>query len=101
MEISSSKQFNDNECCVCFVAYDDDQSGKDWVACACGRWLHDDCADDRVLDSDGNECLCFVCLNRFVISSILHRSCLHNSCKYVETRSYVYNVYYGAVHIQK
>ena len=61
MEISSS---NDNKCCVCFVAYDDDQSGKDWVACACGRWLHEDCADDCVLDSDGNECLCFVCLNR-------------------------------------
>ena len=37
----------------------------------------------------------------FVISSILHRSCLHNSCKNVETRSYVYKVYYGAVHIQK
>ena len=50
MEISSSKQFNDNECCVCFVAYDDDQSGKDWVACACGRWLHEDCADVTVME---------------------------------------------------
>ena len=60
-----STEINDSECCVCFVTYDDDGSGKDWVACACGRWLHEDCADDCVTDSDGNERLCFVCLNRF------------------------------------
>ena len=29
--------FNDSECCVCFVPYEEDQSGKDWVACGCGR----------------------------------------------------------------
>ena len=58
MESSLSEQVNDNECCVCFVLYEDDQCGKDWVASACGRWLHEDCADDCVIDSDGNECLC-------------------------------------------
>ena len=58
-----STLINDSECCVCFVTYDDDQSGQDWVACACGRWLHEDCADDCVTDSDGNERLCFICLN--------------------------------------
>ena len=63
MEISLSEQVNDNKCCVCFVLYENDQSGKDWVACACGRWLHEDCADDCVIDSDGNERLCFICLN--------------------------------------
>ena len=64
MESSLSEQVNDNKCCVCFVLYEDDQSGKDWVACACGRWLHEDCADDCVIDSGGNERLCFImCLN--------------------------------------
>ena len=56
--------FNDSECCVCFVPYEEDQSGKDWVACGCGRWLHEDCADDCIIDSDGNERLCLICLNR-------------------------------------
>ena len=46
---------------MCFVAYEDDQSGKDWVACACGRLLHDDCADACVVDSEGNERLCLIC----------------------------------------
>ena len=57
--------FNDSECCVCFVPYEEDQSGKDWVACGCGRWLHEDCADDCIIDSDGNERLCLICLNRY------------------------------------
>ena len=60
-----SSQINNSECCVCFVTYDNNQSGKDWVACACGRWLHEDCADDCITDSDGNERLCFVCLNNY------------------------------------
>ena len=37
---------------VVFVMYEDDQSGKDWVACACGGWLHEECADDCIIDSD-------------------------------------------------
>ena len=56
-----------NVVCVCFVAYDNDQSGKDWGACASGRWLHEDCTDDCMVDSDGNERLCFTCLNRVFI----------------------------------
>ena len=30
-----------------FGSYSDDvieQSGKDWVQCACGRWMREDCA---------------------------------------------------------
>ena len=34
---TDSAEVNDSECCVCFVSYDNDQSGGDWVACACGR----------------------------------------------------------------
>ena len=44
--VNLSNEINDSECCVCYVAYHNDQSGKDWVACACGPWLHEDCADD-------------------------------------------------------
>ena len=55
---------NDNECCVCYVAYDNDQSGKDWVDCVCGQWHHEDCVDDCVVDSDGNRRLYFICLDQ-------------------------------------
>ena len=43
----------DGECCMCFIMYEDiqDQTGKEWVECACRRWLHEDC----VLDNDGKD----------------------------------------------
>ena len=50
---------------MCCVMYEDDLSGKGWVACACGRWLHEDCADDCVVGNEGNERLCLICLNWF------------------------------------
>ena len=53
---------DDGECCMCFTTYEEDirdQSGKEWVQCACGRWLHKDC----VLDNDGKERLCPFCLD--------------------------------------
>ena len=28
---------------ACFVHYDQDETGADWVSFACGRWLHEDC----------------------------------------------------------
>ena len=34
-------------CCVCFIRYQDDvaeANGRNWIACSCGRWLHEDCA---------------------------------------------------------
>ena len=31
-----ASEFNESECCVCYVIYEEDQSGKDLVACACG-----------------------------------------------------------------
>ena len=51
---------------VCaFMTYEEDESGKDWVVCACGQWLHKDCADDCVVNKEGNERLCSICLNQF------------------------------------
>ena len=52
-----------NECCICFELYSTDQSGMDWIACTCGRWLHEDCAKDCVFDKNGEEHLCPICLN--------------------------------------
>ena len=60
----SANEINRNECCVCFINYDNDPSGKDWVECACGRWLHEECADDCVVDDEGKERLCVICLNQ-------------------------------------
>lgn len=56
------------------------ESGKDWVACACGRWLN---IEDCITDSDGNEHLCFVCLNNYSTDFLaLYVSHSHShSCK--------------------
>ena len=63
---TNSAEVNDSECCVCFVSYDNDQSGGDWVACACGRWLHEDCADDSiVMETSGYAAIILLCLNHF------------------------------------
>jgi len=44
---------------VCaFTTYEEDlrdQSDKEWVECACGRCLLEDCAKDCVLDNDGKD----------------------------------------------
>ena len=36
-----------NQCCVCFIYCQDDvaeANGRNWIACSCGRWLHEDCS---------------------------------------------------------
>ena len=60
-QVQKKAQVDDDiECCVCFTSHEEDivnQSGKDWVAYVCGRWLYEDCADDCILDSAGKETL--------------------------------------------
>ena len=61
---------DDSRCCVCFTTYEDDvlnKTGKDWVGCACGRWLHEECMEDCVLDSLGKERLCPLCVDIFAV----------------------------------
>ena len=65
-KVRVNDSIDDSECCVCFMTYEEDianKSGKDWVACACGRWLHKDCAEDCILDNAGEERLCPLCLD--------------------------------------
>ena len=58
-------EIDPNVCCMCFVTFEEDtirQTGAEWVPCACGRWLHEDCAEDIEVDSDGNERCCPFCV---------------------------------------
>ena len=52
-------------CCMCFGSYSDvlEQSGKDWIWCACGRWLHNNCAEDHRVDQSGQDRFCYSCLD--------------------------------------
>ena len=56
-----------NKCCMCFQTFEDDereQSGLEWVECACSRWLHEECIEYNLsVNSRGQELLCpFCCL---------------------------------------
>ena len=56
---------------MCFSTYEDDileGAGMDWISCACGRWLHEDCAEDRKLDDQGKELVCPYCKCNNIIS---------------------------------
>ena len=55
---SANEEINENVCCMCFVTFEEDiheGTGAEWLPCPCGRWLHEDCAEDCIVDSDGNE----------------------------------------------
>ena len=48
-----------DECCACFGQYSDDiGTGREWLECACGRWVHEDCVENIVYDTNGKEKLC-------------------------------------------
>ena len=58
-------QIDVDVCCMCFGEYGDDVLegiGVEWIACACGRWLHVGCAESRVLDVNGCERFCPYCI---------------------------------------
>ena len=43
-----------------------DGYGTDWIDCACGCWLHVDCADECVTDCHGNKCYCSYCVDGLI-----------------------------------
>ena len=60
----SLEDIDTNVCCVCFSTYEEDVlegAGADWIACTCGRWLHEECVEDCVVDASGNERYCPLC----------------------------------------
>ena len=61
-----SESFDPNVCCMCFGNFEDDVldgCGADWLDCACGRWLHCDCAEDCVTDRYGKKQYCPYCID--------------------------------------
>ena len=63
--LQESEDIDTNECCVCFGCYEQDVAeglGTEWISCACGRWLHVDCAETRVIDVNGCERFCPTCI---------------------------------------
>ena len=38
-------------------------TGADWLACACGRWLHEECVDDCIRDDEGKDRIFPHCLD--------------------------------------
>ncbi len=60
--VANSEEFKTNQCSACFHTYEDDESGSDWVECVCGRWIHDDCIEECIVDSNGKERMCPICL---------------------------------------
>ena len=56
---------NNNQCCVCFRTYEEDQyeeTGFPWVKCACQRWVHEDCYSEVLTDKHGREVICPYCV---------------------------------------
>ena len=64
--VGADAEIDTNVCCVCFGLYTDDVSGADWIECGCGRWLHEECAEECVgecvVDVNGKERFCPTCL---------------------------------------
>ena len=41
--------------CTCFGSYDDDAgTGREWLQCQCGRWMHEDCVEECDFDATGD-----------------------------------------------
>ena len=69
LALQPNADIDPNTCCTCFVRYEDDiirGAGTEWISCACGRWLHEDCAEDCVADDQGNDRTCPICLDILV-----------------------------------
>ena len=53
-----------NICCVCFSSYDDDAgTGREWLHCHYGRWIHEDSVamEECDFDASGNMNTCPLC----------------------------------------
>ncbi len=64
--VQEGREINPNVCCTCDCLYKQDVAegtGADWLACACGRWLHEECVDDCMKDEEGKDRICPYCLD--------------------------------------
>ena len=49
------------ECSFCYGAYC--QDGEEWLKCSCGRWVHEKCVEEIILDEQDQERFCPFCIN--------------------------------------
>ena len=48
------------QCSICYEEYDKEDT-EDWVQCGCGRWIHELCITDVIVDATGKELFCPYC----------------------------------------
>ena len=59
------EEINCDECSICFGTFQEDvklETGREWVECACGRWVHEVCVVECIVDVAGKERFCPICL---------------------------------------
>ena len=74
-------------CCICFGTYTDDvreQSGRDWIKCACSRRLHEDCVEDYKVDDSGKDRFCHYCLD--MLNNLVQLYRVKSACNQLEIR---------------
>ena len=52
----TNEEIDPNVCCMYFITFEEDiieETEAEWLPCHCGRWLHEDCAEECIVDSDG------------------------------------------------
>ena len=60
-------------------------AGTEWISCACGHWLHEDCAENRVIESSGCEkvlsllCVLMIMLVRYIHVHLHSVTCIGSS----------------------
>ena len=57
-------------CCMCFGRYEDDVLegvGAEWIYCRCDRWVHEDCVEETVMDSDRQQRFCTFCVDKYTV----------------------------------
>ena len=56
---TETEQTSCDECAFCFGVYCN--NGEEWIQCACGKWVHEDCIEELFNDASGQEKFCPSC----------------------------------------
>ena len=60
-QASNQAEIKANKYCMCFGRYKKDTTGEDWLDCGCVRWLHEECMEDCICDTSGQNRICLIC----------------------------------------
>ena len=85
-------------CCMCLVRYEDDVLegfGAEWINSRCGRWMHENCVEETVMDSDGQQRFCTFCVDKYTIRTFS----TYNFCStYSITMTFFVSSLYNQLH---